>query len=278
MRSFLAIRSAVAIAVCTFAAQPALAVFHLFQIEQVIVGVNGHTSAQAIQLRMRGPGEILVSFARIRAWDSAGENPITLVDFDADVLSGFIGDRVLISSPDFAKHTDVTLASDFTMTNLIPDSYFAAGRITYERDTGIIYWSISFGGSAYTGPTTGTVNDQDGDFGPPFDGPLPSNSRQALQFQGGTSDFSVTNQTDYALTDGPAVFTNNAGESAALVPKLGDLNGDDVVDLDDHFELTLCLAGPGWELTQGCHNADMDGDGDSDLRDFAVSQRVFKQP
>ena len=275
---FLAIRPGVAIAVCTLAAQPALAVFHLFQIEQVIAGVNGHTSAQAIQLRMRGPGENQVSAARLRAWDSEGANPIILVDFDSNVLSSFTGDRVLITSPDFTKHTDVTLASDFTMTNLIPESYLAAGRITYEQDTGTIFWSLSFGGKAYTGPTTGTVNDRDGEFGPPFDDPLPSSSRQALQFQGGTSDFSVTNQIDYALTDGPAVFTNNAGESATVVPKLGDLNGDDLVDLDDHFQLTMCLAGPSGGLAQGCHNADMDGDGDSDIRDFAVSQRVFEQP
>lgn len=274
----MAIRLSVAIAVCTLAAQPALASFHSLQIEQVIAGVNGHTSAQAIQLRMRGPGENLVSFARIRAWDSAGKNPIILIDFDANVPSGAFGDRVLITSPDFANHTDVTLASDFTMTNLIPESYLKAGRITYEFDDGTIYWSLSFGGAAYTGPTTGNAwNDTDGDFGPPFDGPLPSSGRQALQFPGLASDPSVTNQTDYALTNGPAIFTNNAGESATLVPKMGDLNGDDVVDLDDHIELTMCLAGPGGGLATGCHNADMDGDGDSDLRDFAVSQRVFEQ-
>ena len=34
-------------------AQPAFATFHLMQIEQVIGGVNGDTSRQAIQLRMR---------------------------------------------------------------------------------------------------------------------------------------------------------------------------------------------------------------------------------
>ena len=44
------------LAACGFiagAATPAVATFHLMQIEQVIGGVNGDTSAQAIQLRMR---------------------------------------------------------------------------------------------------------------------------------------------------------------------------------------------------------------------------------
>ncbi len=37
-------------------ALPAQATFHLMQIEQVIGGVNGDTTAQAIQLRMRFAG------------------------------------------------------------------------------------------------------------------------------------------------------------------------------------------------------------------------------
>jgi hypothetical protein len=40
-------------AVLALAAAPAHATFHLMQVEQVIGGVGGYTSAQAIQLRMR---------------------------------------------------------------------------------------------------------------------------------------------------------------------------------------------------------------------------------
>ena len=53
-------------------ATPAFANFHLMQIEQVIGGVNGDTTKQAIQLRMRSAGQSVVSQAQIRAFDAAG--------------------------------------------------------------------------------------------------------------------------------------------------------------------------------------------------------------
>src|SRR5438552_28664 len=34
------------------------------------------------------------------------------------------------------------------MANLIPASYFAAGSLTWESDGGIIYWRLSWGGTA----------------------------------------------------------------------------------------------------------------------------------
>ena len=40
---------------------PALAAFHLMEIEQVIGGVNGDTTAQAVQLRMRTGGQNLLA-------------------------------------------------------------------------------------------------------------------------------------------------------------------------------------------------------------------------
>ncbi len=52
--------------------RPAYASFHLMQIEQVIGGVGGDTTAQAIQLRMRTTFQNFVASARIRAWDAAG--------------------------------------------------------------------------------------------------------------------------------------------------------------------------------------------------------------
>ena len=206
------------------AAEPSSAAFHLMQIEQVIGGVNGDPTAQAIQLRLRAGGETNLSFARLRAWDAAGANPITLIDFASGVPSGGLGDRVLIASPAFMTYAQTPISSDFEMTSLIPDTYLTAGRITFEGDDGTIYWLLGFGGSAYVGSTMGSgVNDRDGNFGPPFAGPLPSSDTRALLFQGLATDFSLSNDVDYALTDGPAVFTNNAGESTPLVPEPGTL-------------------------------------------------------
>ena len=219
------VRASLFIVGVVLAAEPSSAAFHLMQIEQVIGGVNGDPTAQAIQLRLRAGGETNLSFARLRAWDAEGANPITLIDFDTGVPSGSLGDRVLITSPAFLTYTQTSISSDFEMTSLIPDSYLAAGRITFEGDGGRIYWLLGFGGSAYVGSTLGTrTNDRDGDFGPPFAGPLPSSDLRALLFQGLATDFSLSNDVDYALTEGPAVFTNNAGESTLLVPEPGTLS------------------------------------------------------
>jgi hypothetical protein len=57
-------------------ALPAKASFHLMQIEQVIGGVNGDTTAQAVQLRMRVAGQNQVDGAELVAFDPAGNNPI----------------------------------------------------------------------------------------------------------------------------------------------------------------------------------------------------------
>src|SRR4051794_1525352 len=66
-------------------ASQAHATFHLMQIEQVVGGVNGDTSAQAIQLRMRFSAQTHVSGATLIAYDAAGLNPITVLTFPSDV-------------------------------------------------------------------------------------------------------------------------------------------------------------------------------------------------
>jgi hypothetical protein len=80
-----------------------------------------------------------------------------------------------------------------------------------------VLWRLSWGGAAYTGPTTGSItNDLDGEFGPSFDGPLPSTTAQALKFKFAASALSTNNANDYALTPGAAVLTNNAGSSGTV--------------------------------------------------------------
>jgi len=189
------------------------------QIEQVIGGVNGDVTAQAVQLRMRAPGECVVSLSKLWVRDAAGLNPVLLIDFAANVAGCATGDRVLIASPNFTSLLDNTISPDFILTNLIPESYLAAGTMTFEDNTGNnVYWRLSWGGKGYTGDTTGSMfNDDDGDYGPPFDGPLPADSLQALQFQGSANASSTTNQDDYALTKGASIWTNNADESGTLV-------------------------------------------------------------
>ena len=79
--------------------------FHLTQIEQVMGGVNGDTSAQAIQLRMRFSGQNFLASSRVRVWDASGQNPIVVIDFPSGVPNGSQGARVLIASANFGNYT-----------------------------------------------------------------------------------------------------------------------------------------------------------------------------
>ncbi|MBI4718461.1 MAG: IPTL-CTERM sorting domain-containing protein [Planctomycetes bacterium] len=220
------LRFAYVFGLTALASTPCLASFHLMQIEQVIGAVNGDESKQAIQLRMRAVGQNLLSgAARLVAYDDAGNNPVVLIAFAANVPNGQLGDRVLVATPGFEECANVT--ADFNPTGTIPAAYWPAGSLTFEDATGaIIYWRLSWGGAGYTGPTDGAIdNDADGEFAPPFAGPLPSGiSKQALRFTGTASAMSTTNAADYALTTGVAQFTNNAGENSGpmCIPTLSE--------------------------------------------------------
>jgi hypothetical protein len=243
----------------------ATASFHFMQIEQVIGGVNGDTTAQAIQLRMRSSGQNLVSQGKIEVVDANGLNPILLVNLGTNVPVGTASARVLISTPNFATYTSPAAVTNFTMAQ-IPASYLPAGQIRFMSDgalgSGAIWWSLSWGGSGYTGSTTGVTtagggNDANGIFGPPVNLALPSTTLQALRFSGASSALSTTNLADYALTAGAATFINNANASfvvTAPAPPVtpGDFNDDGVVDAADYVV---------WRKTDGT-NFDLGGNGD----------------
>ena len=200
-------------------AEPAFASFHLMQIEQVIGGVNGDTTRQAIQLRMRTGAQNVVSLARIRAWDATGLNPVTIVDFAANVANGNLGDRVLVATGNFLPG----LTPDAVMASPIPVTYLAAGRLTFEQDNGFVYWSFAWGGAGYTGPNNGAVdNDADGNYGPPFGSALPSASTVAVRFTAAAGAPSTNNAADYQVTPGAAVFTNNGGANGTVPVELMD--------------------------------------------------------
>ncbi len=211
MTSRIRLAQLVLLGVIAVGAPRARATFHVMQIEQVIGGVHGDTTAQAIQLRMRLGGQLFVSLSRIRAWDAAGQNPVMIIDLTSDVSNGLLGERVLIASAGFTSLTSPATVPDFTMTNLIPEAYLAAGSLTFEDDFGTIFWRLSWGGNGYTGSNAGSItNDPNGNFGPPVPDALPSSCSLALQFQGSASALSTQNIDDYSLTDAPAVLTNNA--------------------------------------------------------------------
>lgn len=206
-----------ALALSALAYRPAGASFHLMQIHEVIGGVNGQTSIQAVQLRMRAVGQSFVSNGRLVVRDATGNNPVVLIAFPTNVTNSGAGVTVLAATSGFAAATTPSLTPDFIFTNPIPNSYLAAGTLTFEDNFGTVLWRLSWGGSAYTGPGTGSLtNDADGNFNPPYSGPLPSTTAQALLFQGSATALSTNNAADYALTAGAATFTNNAGASGTI--------------------------------------------------------------
>jgi len=196
------------------------ATFHEMQIEQIVGGVNGDTSAQAMQLRMRNPDENMVAGAQLVAFDAAGKNPVVLITFPSNVSVAATGARILITTSTFNSHLANPVAPDFIMSNAIPASYLPAGRVVYQS-AGELLWSLSWGGSAYTGSNLGeNRNDNDGNFGPPFPGPLPFNTSVALRFTGTASAPSTNNAANYQRTNGAATFINNSGLSEALPAQL----------------------------------------------------------
>ncbi len=220
----------------------ARATFHFMQIEQIVAGVDGNPRAQAIQLRMRENAQERVSEAKLIAWDANGRNPVVLIDFVSDVTQDALGDRVLVASADFVRYSDPPLDADFILTHLIPESYLAAGSVTFENDEGtLIVWRFSWGGDAYLGSTRGALtNDGDGEFGPAWPAPLDGSGLTALTFVGGPSATSSNNAADYVVADAPAVLINNAGATFSLTPlncpggPEGDSDGDHVCAEDDN--------------------------------------------
>ena len=220
MRTYQAVFAAVALGLLV--ARPAGATFHLMQIEQVIGGVDGSTVVQAVQLRMRSSLQNLVSNGRLVVRDATGANPVLLIAFPTNVANSAAGDRVLAATSAFASATNPPLTPDFLLTNPIPASYLPAGTLTFEDDFGTVLWRLSWGGAGYIGSGTGAVtNDADGNFSPPFAGPLPSSSGRALLFRFTAGALSTNNANDYTLTTGSATFTNNARASGTIMSLAG---------------------------------------------------------
>jgi hypothetical protein len=243
----------------------ARAAFHLMQIEQVIGGVNGDTTAQAIQLRMRNANQGVLTNAKVESANASGVGHVILERMPTNVPNDAVGSRVLLATANFANYTNIPLVADYIM-DPIPASILNAGRLKFMSDSatagaGTIYWSLSWGGSGYTGSNTGATDNDDsptatGDFGPPVIIALPSTTLQALQFTGTATALSTSNSLQYALTAGASTWVNNAGTSFTLVAPPtglpGDYNDDDVVDAADYVI---------WRKHLGT-NFDLNGNGD----------------
>jgi Protein of unknown function (DUF1573) len=198
------------------------ATFHLIQVEQVIASLDGNTSAQAIQLRMRAPGQFDMSQTRLRVWNSSGTQPVVVLDIDGDVTRDATGSRILLATQtftDIVRLTSPTFTPDFMIINPIPEGNFVAGRLTLETDQGFILWSLAWGNGLYTGSNAGAFdNDANGNYGPPFPTSLPATGRRGVIFTGPATALSTTNAADYALSADPATVITNNGRRFIIGP------------------------------------------------------------
>jgi len=262
-------------------ASPTRAGFHVMQIEQVIGGLNGNSSAQAIQLRLHGDFQNQVQFASLWAADAAGANRILLLDIGSPVANFATGDRVLLTTSAFNSAMvaggATTFTPDFTLANSIPSSYLNAGRLTFEGDggttatPGTIYWSLSWGGSSYTGSNAGDfTNDSNSNFGPAFGSALPTSILQGVKFTGAATAGSNTNLADYAFTASPTTVTKNSHASFTVVAPafiVGDYNRNGVVDASDY---TTWRQTYGSTVSGAFANADGNGNSSIDAADFVI--------
>ncbi len=248
------------VGVCLLAATSATAsaTFHLVHIEQVVAGLNGDVSAQAVQLVMRSGDQNLLEPARLVVRDAAGENPIVLFDFEGDIAEEGEGVRILVGTAELDRYADEGVGTDYTLTATIPPSYFAAGSLTFESDDGTrVVSRLSWGGGGYTGATDGIPDNTTGsDFAPPFPAALTSAGVRALLFQPEAGDRATGNADDYQFVE-VVELRNNAGEGFVLGPCVSaeDQDGDGLCDVADPCPQ---VAGDG---------ADRDGDGRGDACD-----------
>ncbi|MFI5317764.1 MAG: hypothetical protein ACHQ6T_18830 [Myxococcota bacterium] len=199
--------------------QPALAAFHIMDIDQVIGGVGGDTTAQAVQLRMRQTLQNnLHGLGALRVYDAAGLNPVVLTIFPMPPPNPASGSctPILISTAAFNAKTNPATVPDYAMDNPIPPAYLAAGSLAFESLSGsppTTYWRVTWGDGGYTGSqgVAGAVNFTSTSASPAFGSALPSSGTQALKFTPAACPLGTNNAADYAVTAGAAVFNNNTG-------------------------------------------------------------------
>jgi len=207
----------IALSATAFLPRPAGAAFHLMEIQQVIGGIGGDTTAQAVQLGQRSPNQtVLNNFVRLMVRDAAGNNAVTLSLFPLpNPTDGTLCRPILLGTASFAAKTTPAATLNYTMTP-IPPTYIPGGTITFEQiSDGGILWRLSWG--TYSGSNLTNATNGDGDNSPPFAAALPSTSAAALKFSPACGTASTSNAAQYAVTPGPAVFTNNANASFTVV-------------------------------------------------------------
>lgn len=175
----------------------ASAAFHLVEVSEVITGINGDTSLQAVVLRMQADGENSVDGITIQARNAQGTVTNTVFTFPVGASAQIVGladRRILIATPAFAQRTGLT--PDFTFAGGL---FAGSGQVTYTGAPD----SVSYGN--YTGP---------GAVGTPAVS-APGTDLNSLHRIQNTGD----NSADFALFDNSPVNNDGVtGHAGSTVP------------------------------------------------------------
>ena len=141
---------AIAFALVAIASRPAYATFHLVNITKVMVGFNGNTNIQALELKMVSGGQNLVAGMEIGYYDGSGNKLGTLGTFGANLPNSLSGDNILCATALFRDTFGIT--PDLLIT---PGFLVTSGQISFEKSTCFVN-SIAYGDVPTPLPSSGS--------------------------------------------------------------------------------------------------------------------------
>ena len=132
--------------------RPALATFHLIEINKILTSHNSDPAIQAVELRMQSGGQNFLSNLSIRSYDAAGVLLATHGTFPGSTpAAGAVADRKLLcATAGFAVLFGIT--PDLVITAGLP---LATGQVSFET-VGCVVNAIAYGD--VTAPKNGTTS------------------------------------------------------------------------------------------------------------------------
>jgi hypothetical protein len=190
--------------------------FHIAEITKIMAGYNGDVTIQAVEIKMLGAGENLVTGVKIKVYDANGVAFDTLGTFAASVPNGAAGASILCATTAFQTAFGIT--ADLTINPGIP---VMTGQVGYEK-VGCRVNVIPYGNVAVpqTGPSSAPFLPVDGAamlirrVDSPGLPTCPLSENAALRFQLKTG--SAAN---------PDTFTNNASRSVFVFSTVAGVGG-----------------------------------------------------
>ncbi len=236
----------------------------------VMGGLSGDTSIQYVELRMSIGGQVFTTGSQLHFFNASGTETGTYTLSTGPMSNGATAASILIGTSAFDAAWSAG-SPDFIMPTgiMAPDGKVAFGPIGGGgcQGAGAYYDSVAYGGSGM-GNYTGTV-----DYPPVFSGDLPTSMNQALQIKPACFDVVMGcgmgfegNNGDYEIVSSP-MPRNNANQQGGVVID-DDLDDDGVLNVND-----LCPGTPPATAvdSNGCSNAQVDGDGDGVCNPMAPS-------